>query len=48
VTTKAMNEAVAETASGRYLITDVEGNRYEVQSLESLDRDSRARFLGKY
>ena len=48
VTTKQMNEAVAEIESGRYIITDVEGNRYEVQSLNDLDRDSRARFQGKY
>ena len=48
VTTKAMNEAVSEIEAGRYLITDVEGNRYEVRDLSDLDRDSRARFQGKY
>jgi hypothetical protein len=42
-----INEAIAEVEPGRYLLTDVEGNRYEVKELGELDPDSRARFLGK-
>ena len=48
VTTGAMNESVHEIEPGRYLLTDVEGNRYEIRDLKELDADSRARFLGKY
>jgi hypothetical protein len=47
VATGMMNEAVTEIAPGRYLITDVENNRYEIASLSELDADSQARFLGK-
>lgn len=42
-----INEAISEVEPGRYLLTDVEGNRYEVKNLEDFDPDSRARFLGK-
>jgi hypothetical protein len=42
-----MNEAVAEAEPGRYIITDVENNRYEIKSLNELDPESRARFYGK-
>jgi len=48
VTTRQMNESVFEIDPGRFLITDVEGNRYEVKDLNALDDVSRARFLGKY
>lgn len=48
VTTRQMNEAVFEIEPGRYIITDVEGNRYEIPSMADLDEDSRARFQGKY
>ena len=48
VTTRQMNESVFEIDPGRFLITDVEGNRYEVKDLDALDEISRARFLGKY
>jgi hypothetical protein len=47
VTTGQMNEAVHEVEPGRYLLTDVEGNRFEIRSLKELDADSRARFQGK-
>ena len=47
VTTRQMNEAVSEIEPGRYLITDVEDNRYEIKDLNALDADSRARFFGK-
>lgn len=47
VTTNAMNEAVHELEPNRFLITDVEGNRYEIKDLSVLDANTRARFLGK-
>lgn len=47
VTTRAMNEAVFEVEPNRFLITDVENNRYEIKNLAALDAASRARFLGK-
>ena len=47
VSTKQLNEAVFEISPGRYFITDVEGNRYEIKSLDELDAESRGRFLGK-
>ncbi len=47
VTTRAMNEAVYEVEPGRFLITDVEGNRYELKDVNALDNASRARFTGK-
>jgi hypothetical protein len=47
VATGMMNEAVSEIEPGRYLITDVENNRYEIASLAELDPESQARFLGK-
>ncbi len=47
VTTGPMNEAVFEIEPGRYLVTDVEGNRYELRSLADLDVASRASFQGK-
>jgi hypothetical protein len=47
VTTGQMNEAVHEIEPGRYLLTDVEGNRYELKNLLELDAASRARFQGK-
>lgn len=42
-----INEAISEITPGRYLLTDLEGNRYEVRDLSKLDSESRARFLGK-
>jgi len=47
ITTKVINEAISEVKPGRYIITDVEDNRYEIRDLSKLDDDSRARFLGK-
>lgn len=44
---RQINEAITEISPSRYLLTDVEGNRYEVRDLEALDPLSRARFLGK-
>ena len=47
VTTRVMHEAIFEIEPGRFLLTDVEENRYEIPDLNALDDDSRARFLGK-
>lgn len=47
ITTKVIQEAVAEVEPGRFLITDVENNRYEIRNLDEIDEESRARFLGK-
>jgi hypothetical protein len=47
VTTSGMNESVFELEANRFLVTDVEGNRYEIKDLSNLDANSRARFLGK-
>lgn len=44
---RQINEAITEVSPVRYLLTDVEGNRYEVKDLNALDSDSRARFFGK-
>lgn len=47
VSMRQINEAITEITSGRYLLTDVEGNRYEIKDLAALDPESRARFFGK-
>jgi hypothetical protein len=47
VTTSGMNEAVFEVEANRFIITDVEGNRYEIKDLSVLDSNTRARFMGK-
>lgn len=47
VTTRQMNEAVSEIGPGRYLLTDVENNRYEIKDLNALDAESQARFMGQ-
>ena len=47
VTTRSMRDAVYEMEPGRFLITDVEGNRYELKNIDALDAASRARFAGK-
>lgn len=48
VSTRQMHEAVHEVEPGRFLITDVENNRYEIRDMTRLDEKSRNRFLGKY
>jgi hypothetical protein len=48
VSTRQMHEAVHEVEPNRFLITDAEGNRYEIRDLNALDEPSRARFAGKY
>jgi len=47
LSTGVVNEAISEIAPGRYLITDSDGNRFEIPKLSELDIASRARFLGK-
>ncbi len=47
VTTRSMNEAIYEIEPGRFMITDVEGNRYELKNIDALDDASRQRFSGK-
>lgn len=42
-----INEALTEVEPGRFLLTDVEGTRYEIRNLDALDATSRALFLGK-
>jgi len=48
ITTRQMHESVHEMGNGRYLLTDAEGNRYEIKDFAQLDEESRARFVGKY
>lgn len=47
LTTRQFNEAMFEVEPKRYLLTDIEGNRYEIKNLDELDEASRSRFLGK-
>ncbi len=47
ISTRQMNEAVSEVEPGRYIITDVDSNRYEIKDLSALDDASRSWFLGK-
>ena len=48
ITTRQMHESVHELGNNRFLLTDAEGNRYEIKDFSTLDEDSRARFVGKY
>jgi len=48
VSTRQMHESIHELGNGRFLLTDAEGNRYEIKDFSVLDEDSRARFIGKY
>jgi hypothetical protein len=43
---RQINEALTEISPSRFLLTDVEGNRYEVKDVDALDPESRARFYG--
>jgi hypothetical protein len=43
IITKNVHDTLAEVEPGRYVITDVEGNRYELM-VEKLDEPSKARF----
>jgi Domain of unknown function (DUF1854) len=42
VTTRNLRENVVQPAPNRYLITDVDGNRYDVRDLAKLDSTSQA------
>jgi len=48
ITTRQMHESIHELGNGRFLLTDAEGNRYEIKDFAALDETSRARFVGKY
>ena len=48
VNTRQLHEAIHEIEPNRYLLTDAENNRYEIKDFTALDKESRARFLGKY
>lgn len=41
-TTRNVRENMAQPSPGRYLITDVEGNRYDVRDLSALDAASQS------
>ena len=41
-TMRNLRENIAEPAPGRYILSDVDGNRYDVPNIESLDAKSRA------
>ena len=47
VTTKPIQDAIFEIEPGRFLLTDNESNRYEIENLNDFDAESRALFLGK-
>ena len=48
INSRQMREALYEIEPNRFLITDTEGNRFEIKDLSTLDEKSRARFIGKY
>jgi len=47
ITIRNLRENVEQPAPNRYLLTDVDGNRYDVVNVEELDEVSRA-FLWRY
>ena len=47
ITTKPINDAIYEIEPGRFILTDNESNRYEIEKLDDFDPQSRALFLGK-
>lgn len=47
VSTRQLNEAVRELGPRRFLIVDVEGNRYEIKDLNELPPESQAHFIGR-
>ena len=46
-TTRNLRDAQVSPAPGRFVISDVDGNRYDIPDLEALDATSRA-FLGQH
>lgn len=47
ISTRQLNEAVRELGPRRFLIVDVEGNRYEIKELNDLPPESQAHFIGR-
>jgi hypothetical protein len=47
ISTRQLNEAVRELGPKRFLIIDVEGNRYEIKDLDTLPPESQAHFIGR-
>jgi hypothetical protein len=47
ISTRQLNEAVRELGPKRFLIVDVEGNRYEIRDVTKLPPDSQAHFIGR-
>ena len=48
ISSKPMNESLFEISPRRYILRDLQENRYEIRDVNELDEDSRARFAGKY
>ena len=47
ITTKALHEAIYEVTPTRFMLRDIEENRYEIPDLTALDESSRQKFSGK-
>jgi len=47
ISTRQLNEAVRELGPKRFLIVDVDGNRYEIKDLDTLPPESQAHFIGR-
>ncbi|RYG64527.1 DUF1854 domain-containing protein [bacterium] len=47
ITTKALHEAIYEVSPTRFLLRDIEENRFEIPDVNALDAVSKSRFLGK-
>jgi MoxR-like ATPase len=47
ISTRQLNEAVRELGPRRFLIVDVDGNRYEIKELNDLPPESQAHFIGR-
>lgn len=47
ISTRQLNEAVRELGARRFLIIDVEGNRYEIRDIKELPPESQAHFAGR-
>lgn len=47
ISTRQLNEAVRELGPQRFLIIDVEGNRYEIKNISELPLESQRHFVGR-
>jgi len=47
ISTRQLNEAVRELGPSRFLVIDVDGNRYEIKELRDLPPESQAHFIGR-